>query len=1247
MAFSSDRSAEDTSFKKVVALPDETHLDGFKGIGHFSVKNPPGLPTGSYYLTCFSSKVDGASRIVQIVDNVLTAEQSYRAKNTLGWSAWTVRGSGGGGGSSNASGITYNDATQGYGIGTTPSVAAVLDDILLTLPKNPTREFNVLDYGAIPQGEASAATNRAAFEAAIVAAAAVGGGVIRAPKGEYYVSYGGSASLGGIRLRSNMTLKGDGIGVTIIKCADIGNNDLAGLVRTQSGIENSNVIVQDLTIDGNKAGQSGWANIICFFAGVTPGNRVLMDRNIWCLNVECRNGKNGTAGSANLSRGYGFDPHEVVQGFVAINCIAHDNERDGFVLDGVIDFALTGCRSYNNSRYGYNFITETFNGTVTNCHATSNVANNYMVQGDSHHIAITNCLSNNSGEQGIRIRRGAAVVDTFCTVSNCIIKGSSRNGINITGANYNLISNCIIQDSSSSANNTYMSVSLDEDDGDTLIFTGARNNVVQGCYAIETAIGANHAKHGIREDLTGAQPQNNEYKWNTLVGHVQGAYSTLNATSRRIAFSTDVYNAADYGVLSSLADCRVALQDLVDLVAANGGGLIRVPKGLYALSGTGTASQGGIRLTSGVHIQGAGIGLTTFRLIDMVNVGVTGVFRTLAGGSNSNISIEDLTLDGNAPAQTGTAIIPALYIGGATDAGIRIERCEFKGGNSATGHGARVSAATIGSATDITFRDCIFTSNEGDGLNIQGASGVFVENCTTKNNTLNGLKITDGSIDVQVSNHVSKSNAAVNYIVMDDASNVHFTGGISKSSGQEGFRIRRGATVSETHVTVDGMSIELSSRAGVNVAGASDNVFSNCVFLNNGQLTNSAYSDVLLNKDTTTTTTLAENNVFTGCKLNATGVNKTEYAFRETATEANLNRFYLNSARGQLTSKYLITGAGTLFRDDSNVGATLPGGSTTQVQYNNAGVFAGASGLLYDAVNNRGLVTTSLEILAASQTNAPDSSALLCSRALSSKIVSPAYADPIGVTRALQQRLSGKSFMSWSTLNHNGTTTSAVGVSLVVSTATNFVTTGFSARNVAGSTTKAGTVKRVGASGVSTAGSGLSVVTSSSQYITRGSAAGVGGFTFTTVFGVVTKSATARGFFGLSTTAGAATVPWIGAGAVNTGADIVGIGFDSGDTNLSIYTNDNVTTGTKTDLGATFPVVDGGLYELILSCGPNASDINYYVRNIGTDAVVSGTLTTDLPRNVTFLSPTYVMYNNTDAVGMVMDVSSVFIEQLN
>jgi hypothetical protein len=88
---------------------------------------------------------------------------------------------------------------------------------------------------------------------------------------------------------------------------------------------------------------------------------------------------------------------------------------------------------------------------------------------------------------------------------------------------------------------------------------------------------------------------------------------------------------------------------------------------------------------------------------------------------------------------------------------------------------------------------------------------------------------------------------------------------------------------------------------------------------------------------------------------------------------------------------------------------------------------------------------------------------------------------------------------------------------------------------------------------------------------------------------------------------------------------MVGIGYDSGDTEVQFMHNDGAGTATKIALGASFPkpnVASTFGYRLRLFSPPGTTQsVGYEVMNLQTGVEVSGTVTTDLPETTVLRTP--------------------------
>jgi hypothetical protein len=155
-----------------------------------------------------------------------------------------------------------------------------------------------------------------------------------------------------------------------------------------------------------------------------------------------------------------------------------------------------------------------------------------------------------------------------------------------------------------------------------------------------------------------------------------------------------------------------------------------------------------------------------------------------------------------------------------------------------------------------------------------------------------------------------------------------------------------------------------------------------------------------------------------------------------------------------------------------------------------------------------------------------------------------------------------------------------------------------------------------------------------------GQIGGAGGLYMRTLVRNATGGATTttRGFFGLR---GASTAPT----DVNpsTLTNIVGLGWDSGDSSLSIMSNDGTGTATKVPLGSDFPRPTADRSQAwdftILSDG--LGNVYWAVESLANGAMASGVINTDLPA-----ANTLITYNSYISVGGTSSVIGVGLAML-
>lgn len=282
----------------------------------------------------------------------------------------------------------------------------------------------------------------------------------------------------------------------------------------------------------------------------------------------------------------------------------------------------------------------------------------------------------------------------------------------------------------------------------------------------------------------------------------------------------------------------------------------------------------------------------------------------------------------------------------------------------------------------------------------------------------------------------------------------------------------------------------------------------------------------------------------------------------------------------------------------------VPAGSTGEVQYNNAGAFAGAADVEIEGGQ--------LRLPAIASPSAPASGGLkLFGRDVGGRIL-PAIMGPSGLDTSLQP-FFGRNMVSFARPNGNGTVLSTMAITVSSQgTAT--------AANV-GTTNLHQSMKRLDYLVTTAAATAVAGFRGNATQHWRGNAAGLGGFFMVCRWGPATgvSTSTNRAFVGMRGSAAAPTDV-----EPSSLTNIIGMGWDAADSNVQMMHNDGTGTATKIDLGASFavPTVDRtAVFEIVLFCAPNGSTIFYEVTRLDTGAGASGSITTDIPGNTTLINP--------------------------
>jgi Protein of unknown function (DUF2793) len=287
-------------------------------------------------------------------------------------------------------------------------------------------------------------------------------------------------------------------------------------------------------------------------------------------------------------------------------------------------------------------------------------------------------------------------------------------------------------------------------------------------------------------------------------------------------------------------------------------------------------------------------------------------------------------------------------------------------------------------------------------------------------------------------------------------------------------------------------------------------------------------------------------------------------------------------------------------------GGGSSGGATGEVQYNNAGAFAGAADVEIE--------TGQLRLPAIATPSAPTADGLKLFGKKRGGRMMPAQMGPSGLDTMLQPHVAATAISKWMPAG-NSTTITADGAAALTATGT------ATAANVA-ATNRHTYMKRLEhlvtvAATTAVAGFRSGVA----QYSVGGVGAGDGGFHMICRWGPATGVATAtnRAFVGMANSVAAPTDV-----EPSSIINIVGMGWDAADANIQIM-HRGAGAVTKIDLGASFPVPTADrtkAYELALFSKPGTTqEVGYEVTDLAIGAVASGAITTNLPTTATLLAP--------------------------
>lgn len=310
-------------------------------------------------------------------------------------------------------------------------------------------------------------------------------------------------------------------------------------------------------------------------------------------------------------------------------------------------------------------------------------------------------------------------------------------------------------------------------------------------------------------------------------------------------------------------------------------------------------------------------------------------------------------------------------------------------------------------------------------------------------------------------------------------------------------------------------------------------------------------------------------------------------------------------------------------------GSGSPGGTTTQIQFNSAGAFAGTEAAVVDAGDFRFTTHFDMEALGDVPATPAANRVRMFARNRAGQLF-PNFMGPSGVDYDLQPALFG-SRVSVITPG-SGTALLALGQN---------VTTAATLSHPTPATTNIRTrLLRTNFATSATAGNASGFRDATPSFF-RGSAAGQGGFWFWARFAIATSLAGGQFIVGFANNTAAL------AGEPSALDSVLGVGYDSTDTNLVFMRRTGTGTVQKVDLGiAKTNTTD--VFDLTMWSAPNGSSIGVRIRRYTAENAPSTLLdtsyTTDIPAATVFLSRHFQTRNGTTAAATSVDLMRMYTQ---
>lgn len=294
------------------------------------------------------------------------------------------------------------------------------------------------------------------------------------------------------------------------------------------------------------------------------------------------------------------------------------------------------------------------------------------------------------------------------------------------------------------------------------------------------------------------------------------------------------FNVKNYGARGDgITDDTLAIQRALDAADRAGGGTVIMPKGTFIVKGNGDASEGCLLIRDNTTLTGAGMGETIVKLQDNYNQKVTGIIRTESGVVTKNVTVQQLTIDGNM--QNNVGEVDGVFCGVSPGSPKADENITFQ--NMEIHSVSRYAFDPHEITKNLVIRNTVAHHNGKDGYVADFQMDGIFENNIAYANGRHGFNIVTGTVGFVAKNLTAYDNGSNGIVVQrgsdlrDWTRDIQIIGGKYYNNGEEGVLVK----ISK-NVTVTGAEVFANNKYGIHVAGSDGvYVYGNKVYNNSAQ----------------------------------------------------------------------------------------------------------------------------------------------------------------------------------------------------------------------------------------------------------------------------------------------------------------------------------------------------------------------------------------------------------------------------